>query len=135
MYDPFVIIIAAVIQIVIGSFWYPPAGFGKIWIKEMKFTAKDIEKAKAEGMGKTYAAAFVGSALTSFVMVQLALLINSLTPMAGAGLGLLAWLGFAVPMQLSNVLWEGKSIKLFIIGTAYYLVSYTAVGALVGALV
>src|SRR3989338_4319141 len=127
MYDTFVVAIAAVVQIVIGSFWYSPAGFGKVWIKEMKFTTKDMEKAKAKGMGKTYLAALIGSAITAGVMLQLILMTNSLTPLAGAVLGILAWFGFAVPMLLGSVLWEGKSIKLFIIGVSYYLVSYTAV--------
>ena len=135
MYDPFVVVIAAIAQIAIGSFWYSPAGFGNIWIKEMKFTIKDMEKAKAKGMGKTYLAAFVGAILTAFVVSKLVLWTNATTWMLGAQIGVFAWLGFAVPMLLGNVLWEGKSMKLFMIGIAYHLVSLAVVGAIAGALV
>jgi|SRR3989344_2614137 len=135
MYDPIVILIAAIAQIVIGSFWYSPAGFGKIWVKEMKFTSKDMEKAKAKGMGKTYLAAFVGSILTAFVMSRIILLTNATSAGAGAATAVLLWLGFAVPLVLSSTLWEGKSVKLFMIGIAYYLVSFVVVGAITGALV
>ena len=127
-----VIIIAAVIQMALGAFWYSPAGFGKTWMSEMKYTDKEMGKAKSKGMAKLYIAAFIGSLLTSFVLSRIILLINASSASGGAATALLLWLGFAVPLLLGSVLWEMKSVKLYIINIAYQLVSMVAMGAVIG---
>jgi len=42
------------------------------------------------------------------------------------------WLGFAVPLTAGSYLWEGKSIKLWVLNAGYYLVSLLVMGAILG---
>ena len=120
---------------VLGAFWYSPIGFGKIWMKGMGYTDKDMEKSKNRGMAKLYIAAFIGSILTSFVLARVVLLINARSVGSGAATALLLWLGFAVPLLLSSVLWEQKPLKIYFINIAYQLVSMVVMGSVIGFLI
>src|SRR3989344_1799545 len=121
------VLIAAAIQMALGAFWYSPAGFGKIWMKEMNYKIDDMKKA-SKNMGKLYLAAFVGSLITAFVLSRVILLTNTASPGAGAAMGLLLWLGFIVPVMLGNVLWEQRTIKVYVINIAYHLVALLLMG-------
>ncbi|HLC19972.1 MAG TPA: DUF1761 domain-containing protein [Candidatus Nanoarchaeia archaeon] len=130
-----VILIGAAIQMVLGAFWYSPIGFGTIWMTGMGYTNKDMDKAKNRGMLKLYIAAFIGSILTSFVLARVILLINARSVGGGAATALLLWLGFAVPLLLSSVLWEQKPLKIYFINIAYQLVSMVVMGGVIGVLI
>lgn len=129
------VISAAVLSIVLGSFWYGPL-FGAFWVKEMGWTKKDIEKGASDksAMTRAYALQAVGSFLMAFVLSQtLVFSMNYLgTSGAAAGLqtGFWIWLGFVAPVSLTSVLWEGKSWKLWILNNAYNLVTLCAMGVL-----
>jgi len=120
---------------VLGAFWYSPIGFGTIWMTGMGYTNKDMDKAKNRGMLKLYIAAFIGSILTSFVLARVILLINARSVGGGAATALLLWLGFAVPLLLSSVLWEQKPLKIYFINIAYQLVSMVVMGGVIGVLI
>ena len=126
------VFIGAVIQMALGMFWYSPVGFGKPWMREMNIKMDNKSK---KGMGKYYLAAFVGSILTAFVLSRVIVLTGARSAGAGAATGILLWLGFVVPIMLGSVLWERKSVKLYIINVGYYLVSMTIIGAVIGGLV
>ena len=128
------VLIAAIIQMALGAFWYSPVGFGKMWMKEMNYKVNDMKKA-SQRMGKLYLAAFIGSLITAFVLSRVILLTNTASPGAGAAMGLLLWLGFIVPVMLGSVLWEQRSVKAYIINIAYHLVALLAMGAVIGLLV
>ena len=130
-----VILIGAVIQMVLGALWYSPLLFGKTWMKWMGYTDKSMEKAKAGGMAKYYLAAFVGAVLTSFVLVRIIILIGAVSLSGGMVTALLLWLGFAVPLLLSSVLWEKKPFKVYLLNIAHYLVSFVVVGGMAGVLI
>ncbi|HLC74349.1 MAG TPA: DUF1761 domain-containing protein [Candidatus Nanoarchaeia archaeon] len=126
------IVVAAVVQMALGAFWYSPAGFGKQWMKEMKYTDKDIDKAKARGMGKYYLAAFIGTLVTSAVLALFVSGVGADTVGAGALTAFWLWLGFIVPVLLGSVLWEQKSVRVYIIGVAYHLVALLVMGSIIG---
>jgi hypothetical protein len=119
------IVIAGVVGMVVGFLWYGPV-FGKLWIELSNFKQEDMDRAKEQGMTKYYAYAFLGSLVTAFVLD----LFMNLTQVSGFMSALLlafwAWLGFVVTTLLSNVLWEGKSVKVFLLNIAYYLVMLIA---------
>ncbi|HSX25238.1 MAG TPA: DUF1761 domain-containing protein, partial [Candidatus Andersenbacteria bacterium] len=49
----------------------------------------------------------------------------------GVMIGFFAWLGFAAPLLLGSVLWEGKSYKLYTLNAGYNLVQFVIIGAIV----
>lgn len=116
------VLAAAVVSMVVGALWYGPL-FGKLWISMMGFTEEKMKEAKAKGMGKSYAVAFVGSLVMAFVLAHFAAVWNA-EGVAGAWqLAFWSWLGFIAPIMLGQVLWEGKPVKLYILNVAHYLVA------------
>ncbi|SRR3989344_175255 len=135
------VLIAAVVSHALGFLWYGPL-FGKKWMALMKFTEKDMEKAKQKGMAKTYSMSFVASLVTAAVLAFLVkdfVDITGATPvlwnaLGGALVGALIWLGFVATKSLGSVFWEGKSWNLYFLNTAYDLVNLLLMGAIVGGL-
>ncbi len=126
------VIAATVASIVIGFVWYGPL-FGKAWAKEMGWSEADMEAKKKEGnMGKSYGMMTVGSLVSAYVLAQFIAGTASAGAWDGAMVGFWAWLGFAAPIMLSAVLWEGKSWKLYQLNVGYQLVTWLVMGAILG---
>lgn len=126
------VILATVASIVIGFVWYGPL-FGKAWAKEMGWSEAEMEKKKKEGnMGKSYGMMTVGSLVGAYILAQFVTSTNSIGAWEGAMVGFWAWLGFAAPIMMGSVLWEGKSWKLYQINVGYQLVTWFIMGAILG---
>ena len=125
------VFIAALINMVLGALWYSPLLFGNVWLKLVKIDRKKMDMKKGARRG------YIVSALMSVVMaIVLSLLIQatgSLSPLGGAMIGLLIWVGFCVTMMISPVLWENKPLQGYAINIGYHLVSLVAMGAVIGA--
>lgn len=119
------VIIAGVVGMIVGFLWYGPI-FGKLWIRLSNFKKEDMEKAQSQGMGKYYAFAFLGSLATAFVLELFLNFADVEGVIFSITLAFWAWLGFVVTTLLSNVLWEGKSVKVFLLNISYYLIMLVA---------
>lgn len=126
-------LIASVLPMVVGFAWYSPVLFGKPWTKEMGWTKADDIKEKQKGVGKAYAAMFVGNIVMAFVLSNLVQLTESFNLITGAILGFWCWLGFVATTGMGIVLFENKSWKLFWINQGYNLVMLVSMGAIFGA--
>ncbi|TSC83031.1 MAG: hypothetical protein G01um101419_303 [Parcubacteria group bacterium Gr01-1014_19] len=122
------IVLSAIASMVLGTLWYGPI-FGKIWIKEMKFTEEAMAEAKKKGMAKTYLVAFVGALVTAYVLSYVLGVLGADSWMAAAKVSLWIWLGFIATVKLGDVLWNGRSLKLFVLESSYYLVNLLAMSA------
>ncbi|MCH8748658.1 DUF1761 domain-containing protein [Patescibacteria group bacterium] len=122
------VIVAAIIGMALGAFWYSKNGFGKAWMKEMGLSEEKL-KTSQQKMGKMYALAFVASLVSAFVLANVVRLAGATTVGAGIAVGFWVWLGFAVPIMLGSILWENKSQKLFNINAGYQLVSWLIMAA------
>ncbi len=122
--------LATLASIAIGFAWYGPL-FGRSWAKEQGWSEEDFNKQKAKGMGKSYAIMTGGSLLTAFILAQFVTLAGAVNAWDGATIGLWTWLGFAVPLLVNAVLWEGKSWKLYQINVGYHLVTLIVMGMIV----
>lgn len=116
---------------VVGFLWYGPL-FGRQWIRMMNFTQQDMERAKAKGMGKTYLLSFIGALVTAYVLHHLIVFASAFTGAEGASAGIMAafwaWLGFVATVTLNNVLWEGRSWKMWLLTNGHQLVSLIVMG-------
>ena len=115
------IVAAAIVSMIIGFLWYGPI-FGKVWIRLMGFTAKDMEKAKKKGMAKSYIIMFIGVLVTAYVLAHFVDYMEATTFLAGMEVGCWLWLGFIAPVMLGMVLWEGKPVKLYLLNVVYQLI-------------
>jgi hypothetical protein len=131
------VLVAAIVNMLLGWLWYGPL-FGKAWTSMMHFTQADMDAARKKGMGKSYALMFIASLVMSWVLAHAvifasAYLFASLAwygAFAGIAVGFLSWLGFVAPVTVSSVIWEGKSWKLWWLGSGYYLVGLCLMGAI-----
>jgi hypothetical protein len=113
---------ATVASMVVGFLWYGPL-FGKQWMKLMGFTKEHMDTVKAKGMSKMYVLTLIGSFVMAFVLAHFAK-VWSATGVSGAWeLAFWSWLGFIAPVMLGQVLWEGKSWKLYCLNVVYQLVN------------
>ncbi len=124
------VLVSAIVVWILGSLWYSPILFGKMWMKLSGFKESDMRKAKKKGMIKEYIIMLVGSFITAYVLAHFVSYTNSTTILDGGVLGAWLWIGFIAPIALGMVLWEGKPVKLYLINTGYYLVSLVIMGAI-----
>lgn len=125
------VLVCGLAAIVLGSFWYSPAGFGTAWMKEVGITQAQMEEAKKKGMSvmwKQYVIAFVSALLTAYVLAHFANYAGASDAMGGAQLGFWAWLGFFATTSTASVAWEGKSWKWWMLTNGYNLVLLLAMG-------
>ncbi len=123
------IIVAAIVQVVLGFIWYGPL-FGKTWMSMMGMTQQSMSR---EGMGKTYAWTVVGSLVTAYVLAKLVGWYGAKDFGGGIAAGFWAWLGFVATVTLSSVLYEKRSVNLYVLNNGYQLVSLAVMGGLLAA--
>lgn len=130
------VLAATAASIALGFVWYGPL-FGKPWMAIMGFTKDSMEKAKAKGMGKTYALMTLGSFLMAYVLAHSIEFASVYTKTYGVSAGLMAgfwnWLGFVAPVQAGEQLWGGKPWKLFLINAGYQLSALLLIGVVIAA--
>jgi len=119
------VLVAWIVHIVMGLIWFRPELFGKEW---SKLTGKELAPAK-----KWLVPGLIGHLLMIFVLVILIKLTNANTGFSGMVIGLLAWIGFVVPMESGELVWEKIPFRLFLLRTGNQLVGMAVSGFILGA--
>lgn len=129
------VLIAGVLSMVVGFVWYSPGVLGKPWMKLMGYTEASLKKKQAE-MGKWYAVSFVLALLTAYILSHVMTFAENFYGYARLSTGITSaiwmWLGFVMPVQMTEVIFGGKSLKLLGINTGYQLVSLLVMGVVLG---
>lgn len=123
------VVVTTVFFYLIGGFWYSKAGFGDEWMKAVGLT-----KAKAKKI-RTAITLPLSGFLAFTLATALAILMCALelgTWQQGVGLGTLVALGIVIPARGIHILFEGKSLKLFVIDAGYSLLFFATAGAIIG---
>ena len=121
------ILVAAVTNMIIGSLWYGPL-FGKTWMKLSKISKKKLAAMKKKNMTKIYFFAFLASLVTAYILGMLIEYTGATTMWNGIVVGFWVWLGFIVTETIGGVLWEGKSMKMFLFKVISSLVPLAVMG-------
>jgi len=124
--------VAAIIPMIVGFLWYGPMLFQNAWMKSLNFTEKDIQGGNMPAIfGIAYVMAFIMSFFISYVVRHdpetLSQFVHGL--MHGAMLGVM----MAMPVLVSNSLFERKSTKNILINVGYWIVTIALMGGLLGA--
>jgi uncharacterized protein DUF1761 len=126
------VLVAAVATMVVGFLWYSPLLFARPWMRLMGYDPDD--KAKVQEMqksaGPSYGISFVASLVTAFVLAKIIDVTSVDSILYGMKVGFAVWLGFVATVQLTEVLFAKKPVKLYLINTGYQLVCYLAMGAI-----
>jgi hypothetical protein len=128
------ILIATVAGFIIQMIWYT-ALFSKTWSKEMGYDPN--MRPDKKGMIKGISLSIIGSFLFAWVLAfylagwKFIPGANEMGPIGtGINSALSVCIGFFIPVQLSRVVWEKHSWKLFFINVGYHLVATTAVAVI-----
>ena len=124
------VLVAAVVNMIIGALWYSPVLFGNLWARLSGMDKKSMDKAKHKGMGKLYAAAFISTFVMAFVLAHFIDYTESTTVSDGMQAGFWIWLGFIATVSLGGVLWENKPIKVWVLNNAYNLFGLLVMGSI-----
>lgn len=120
------IIAATISTFIIGAAWYGPI-FGKVWMQENGFTEEDLKEAS---MIKIYGTVF----LLEFVMaVNLALFLKGMSVEDGLLYGFFAGFGWVAMAMGVNYLFSRNTLRLWLIDSFYFVISFSLMGAILTA--
>ncbi len=133
------VLVAAIVIFVLGGLWYSPILFAKRWIALQGRTEEQMRaQAASANMPLLYAGAVVTSLLIAFTLALILGHIGRDPAMAqpdggisaahGAIIGFVSWLGFAASTSYATATFSGKPKQLWLIDTAYNLVSFVLAG-------
>ncbi len=125
------ILLCGVIAMFLGTFWYSPFLFGKIWLESMDKSEEDLKKDFKPV--KTYGLTFVSHLVMAFGLAQIMTFMDAYSVPEGIRVAFLCWVGFTVAPMLVNTLYEGKKIKLLGVDTGYHLIVMLVFGTILGA--
>ncbi|MCE2454801.1 MAG: DUF1761 domain-containing protein [Gemmatimonadetes bacterium] len=109
------VLVAGFVPMIVGMLWYGPL-FGKRWLAMMETTAEEIQ----EGFNplKTYGVSFLLALLTAYILAQL-IEDSGGSALVGAHVGLLALVGFVLPVAHQSVAFEKRKAGLAWLNVAY----------------
>lgn len=126
---------AGIASQIIGFIYYSPFVLGKPWMKLMGLSEKDVKPKGAE-MAKLYGTSFVLALLSAFVLSHVMTMSMNFFGYGPIYTGIMTafwmWLGFVMPVQLTDYLFSNKKFKLFAINTGYQLITILVMGIIVG---
>lgn len=124
--DWLTIFIAAVLNMVIGFFWYSKWLFGPTWLK-----LSDIKNPKMSNSTILYS--FIGSLVIAYFLAFFEGYLGVTTVTDGMFIGFCFWLGFVATTQIDSVLYSKVPFRLFVIQTGYKLLSFLVMSGVIGA--
>jgi hypothetical protein len=129
-FNPWAILVSALIQWFLGAAWYSPALFVKPWMAALKIVPKEKDSAAKKSLIVGMIASLIGSLLASFILAHFILWANAETIPFGLFIGFLAWLGFIAAPNFAQGIYEQRPQILFIINSGYWLVGLLITGAI-----
>jgi hypothetical protein len=120
------ILVAAIVPFAIGFLWYGPL-FAKAW---MRLTGISEEKARQANMAKIYGTTFVLNLVIAF---SLAMFIGANDWKFGLFAGFMSGFTFVAMAFGVTYLFEQRPFRLWAINAGYQTVTFTVMGAILGA--
>ncbi|MEI8327629.1 MAG: DUF1761 domain-containing protein [Candidatus Taylorbacteria bacterium] len=127
------ILVSVLVSFGIGALWYSPLLFGKEWMTLIGMSEKDLAETRMSRVWGSYVIQIVVSIISICILSFAISAIGTWSFSDGAFIGFFAWLGFVVPVGISELLWRKIPGKLFLIDTVYYLLAFTISGAIIAA--
>lgn len=117
------ILAAGVASVILGFIWFHPKVFGSAWMRLANISPEVAERGKKR-MPLMVIVALLSSMLAAYVMRHVGISWFVYDWLGALELGFWCWAGFVAPAMLGMVLWEGKSVKLYLITSLFWLVSF-----------
>jgi hypothetical protein len=122
------VLVSGVVIFVLGGLWYSPILFAKKWMSLMGKTEAELRAAASGSMPLMYLLALVCGLLSAWALAVVLNHFADLTPLRGAEVGFLCWLGFAGATSLASAVFSMKPRLLWLIDSGFNLVSFVIAG-------
>src|SRR3989344_1750250 len=108
------VLLSAVVAFIIGGLFYGPV-FGKILMKLSRVSKKDIKKTSKSEIVRNYIFTFISSIILIYILAFFLMVAGASSIGDAVVISILAWLGFVLTINLSQVLWSKKPAALYLL--------------------
>jgi hypothetical protein len=123
------VLVSGVAIFILGGLWYSPALFAKRWTALMGKTEEEMKaSSSSQSMPVMFLLAFICGLLSAWTLAVVLNHFANLTALRGAAVGGLCWLGFAAATSFATALFSMQPKQLWLINSAYNLVSFVVAG-------
>ena len=116
------ILVAGVMNMVIGAAWYSEALFGKQWMAYLGFKKEELNPSAG-----LFIFVFILGLLVAVIM---ALFLQGASALEGLLYGAVVGVGLVIPTLLTHALYEQRKAGLMLLTTGHVMVNFMAYGAL-----
>ena len=121
----YAVLAAWIFHTVSGLVWFQPMLFGNEW---SMLTGQELSPAK-----KWLIPGLIGHLAMVFVLVLFIKMANIDSGLGGLLIGLLCWIGFVVPLEIGELIWEKIPFRLFLIRIGNQFIGMSFSGFILGA--
>jgi len=125
----FAVVIAAVLNMVVGYAWYHPNFLGKLWCN-----VHDWKDEKLQPTFFHFAAAFINGFIIAWVFGAILYYFGVVGIWDCIVMGFWFWLGFIATTQFSGVIWAKKPLVAYFIDAGFFLLALLIMGVVFGVL-
>ena len=124
------VLVGALVPLVMGFIWYNPALFGKAWMKSIGMTDEDAKKGN---MPVIFVVSFILAGLIAYNLYQYMAYHSPEEQTFTHGMlhGSLLTVFTALPVLITNSLFEQRNWTNIIINSLYWVVTFALVGGVV----
>jgi hypothetical protein len=116
------VIVATLVHYVLGGLWYSPLLFGNKFLEFINWSPEKVTEIGNQSHAKELAIAFVTSIVLVYILAHFVQYTKATTALAGIQTAVWLWLGFIVTTQAATVIFEQRSLGLYLINIGYQLV-------------
>jgi hypothetical protein len=113
------ILVAWLINVAVGSVWYSPLGFQKLW---SKLSGVDMMKIPKNEANRAIGFVAVSALIQSVVLAVVLNSMHAATAVEGLEAGVLLWLGLTAVTTIGNTLYSRLSLRLWWLNASFFLV-------------
>jgi len=127
--DWLAILVAGIVNMVLGMIWYSPMLFGKSWMELMGKKGEEMKPQPGPLAGM-----FILALVMAYIMTYFVAYAGANTFVLGLEVGAWAALGFTVLSGASANFASGTSWKLWAINSGYWLISFALMGGVIASM-
>jgi len=113
------IIVATLTNVILGSWWYSPAGLGKKW---SKMTGVDIMKSPKQETQRAIMAVFASAIVQAFILAVVIKSLGVTNALDGAIVGIALWAGFVAATSLGDALYSRRGWGFWWLNASFFLI-------------
>lgn len=114
------VLLASAINMIVGSMWYSPSVFGKMWMNAAKVPEREVTEAE---MRKSLLMAFGNNAVMTYFLGLLLVMTGANDVRTVIGTVLVTAVATIIPYETSAILWEKRVPDLMVVNAGFSIVS------------